>query len=104
MRLHELSSYALQTFILRDWKTKIGVAFQWEVDEIETFLEDLRLQSSNQRSIVALFERLANLNVGPIRVSASGSCSEQDLNQVIQEFFDAVRGSSSWREYFDNFL
>ena len=101
VRLHELSSYALQTFILRDWKTKIGVAFQWEVDEIETFLEDLRLQSSNQRSIVALFERLANLNVGPIRVSASGSCSEQDLNQVIQEFFDAVRGSSSWQGHFN---
>ena len=101
MRLHELGSYALQTFILRDWKTKIGVVSQREADEIETFLEDLRLLGSEQSSIAALFERLANLNVGPIRVSASGSCSEQDLNEVIREFFDIVRGSSSWQGHFN---
>src|SRR5271170_782320 len=75
VRRHELGSYVLQTFILRDWKTKIGVAPKWEVDEIETFLEDLRLQSSQQSSITALFERLAYLNVGPIRAFVSGSCS-----------------------------
>jgi hypothetical protein len=70
-----------------------------EVDEIETFLEDLRLHNGEQSSIV--FERLANLNIGPIRAFVSGSCSEQDLNEVIQEFFDAVRGSSAWQEHFD---
>jgi hypothetical protein len=101
VQLHELSSSALQIFILRQWKAKIGAASQREVDEIETLLEDLRLQSSKQSSITSLFERLANLNVGPIRASVSGSCSEQDLNEVIREFFDAVRGSSSWQEHFD---
>src|ERR1700732_2056531 len=75
VRLHKVSSYALQIYILRQWKAKIGVASQQESNEIETFLEDLRLQSSNQRSIVTSFERLANLNVGPIRAFVSGSCS-----------------------------
>ncbi|WP_158945306.1 hypothetical protein [Granulicella sp. S190] len=83
---------------------KIGVASQWEIDEIETFLEDLRLQSNEQSSIAALFKRLANLNVGPMRAIVSGSCSVQDLNEVIQEFFDVVRGSLPWHEYFDNLL
>jgi hypothetical protein len=101
VRRHERSSYALQILILRDWKTKIGVASQWEVDEIETFLGDLRLQSNEQSSIAALFERLANLNVGPIRAFVSGSCSVQDLNEVIRQFFDVVRGPLSWQEYFD---
>jgi hypothetical protein len=101
VRLHELGSYALQIFILRQWKAKIGVASRREIDEIEILLEDLRLQSSEQSSIPSLFERLGKLNVGPIRASVSGSCSEQDLNEVIREFFDAVRGSSSWQEHFD---
>ena len=101
VRLHELGSYALQIFVLRQWEAKTGVAFQREVDEIETFLADLRLKSSEQSSIDALFERLANLNVGPIRAFVSGSCSVQDLNEVIREFFDAVRGPSSWQEHFD---
>ena len=101
VRLHELGSYALQIFVLRQWEAKIGVASQRDVDEIETFLEDLRLKSSEQSSIAISFERLANLNIGPIRAFVSGSCSEQDLNEVIQEFFDVVRGSSSWQDYFD---
>ena len=101
VRLHELGSYTLQIFVLRQWEAKTGVASQWEIDEIETFLEDLRLKSSEQSSIATSFERLANLNIGPIRSFVSGSCSEQDLNEVIQEFFDVVSGSSSWQEHFD---
>jgi hypothetical protein len=101
VRLHEPDSYAFQTFLLQQWEAKIGVVSQREVEEIETFLEDLRLQGSEQSSIAALFERLANLNVGPIRALVSGSCSVQDLNEVIREFFDAVRGPSSWQEHFD---
>jgi hypothetical protein len=104
VRLHELGSYALQILVLRQWEAKTGVASQREVDEIETFLEDLRLISSEQSSIATSFERLANLNVGPIRASVSGSCSKQDLNEVIQKFFDVVRGSSSWQEHFDELI
>jgi hypothetical protein len=103
VRLHEVGSYALQIFVLRRWEVKTGVASQREVGEIETFLEDLRLKSSEQSSIATSFERLANLNIGPIRAFVSGSCSEHDLNEVIQEFFDVVRGSPSWQEHFDEF-
>jgi hypothetical protein len=102
VRLHELGSNALQILVLRQWEAKIGVASPREVDEIETFLENLRLKSNEQSSIVTSFERLANLNIGPIRAFVSGSCLEQNLNEVIQEFFDVVRGSSSWPEHFDD--
>ena len=101
VRLHELGSYALKIFVLRRWERKIGVVSQWERDEIATFLEDLRLESSEQNSIATSLERLANLNVGPVRAFVSGSCSDQDLNDVIHEFFDVVRGSLSWQEHFD---
>jgi hypothetical protein len=101
VRRHELGSYALQIFVLRQWEAKTGVASQREVDEIETFLADLRLKSSEQRSIATSFELLANLNIGPIRAFVSGSCSEHDLNEVVEEFFDVVPGSSSWQEHFD---
>ena len=37
VRLHELGSYALQIFVLRQWEAKIGVASPREMDEIETF-------------------------------------------------------------------
>ena len=104
VRLHELSSYTLKTFILPQWKTRIGATSKGEVEEIEVFLEDLRLQSSEQGGIASLFERLASLNVGPIRVFVSGSCSEQDLNEVVQEFFDEARGSSSWQEHFTSVI
>ena|SRR5271154_3905524 len=100
VQLHELSSYTLKTFILRQWKARIAAASKGEVEEIEIFLEDLRLQSGEPGGIASLFERLAGLNVGPIRAFVSGSCSEQGLNEVIPEFFDQARGSLSWKEHF----
>jgi hypothetical protein len=100
-RLQELSSYTLKILILRRWKTKIGAASKGEIDEVEIFLRDLQLQMSEHPPAAGFFERLANLNVGPIRAFVSGSCSEQDLNEVIQEFFDETYGSSSWQEHFD---
>jgi hypothetical protein len=92
VRLHEQSSYTLKTFILRHWKARIGSASKSEVEEIEIFLEDLRLQSGEPGGIASLFQRLADLNVGPIRAFVSGSCSEQDLNEVIAEFFGKLAG------------
>jgi hypothetical protein len=100
VRLHEMSSYTLKTFILRQWKARIGAASKEEVEEIVLLLEDLRLQSSEPDGITSLFQRLAGLNIGPVRVFVAGSCSEEDLNEVIPEFFDEARGSSSWQEHF----
>jgi hypothetical protein len=100
--LHEPSSYALTIFIVRQWKTKIESSSKDEIEEIQLFLEDLRLQNNNQAEIVSLFERLAHLNVGPIRTGVSGSCPEQDLNEVIEEYFDEARGASSWKDHFIN--
>jgi hypothetical protein len=88
---------------LRQWKTKIGAA-SGEVEEIEIFLEDLRLQRSEPNGIASLFERLAGLNVGIIRAFVSGSCPEQDLNEVIPEFFEEARGSSLWQEHFTSVI
>ncbi|MGF7183651.1 hypothetical protein HDF11_005184 [Tunturiibacter psychrotolerans] len=103
VRRHEVGSFTLQIFILRQWKAKVGIGSQHEADEIATFLEDLRFQSREQLPPASLFQRLSNLNVGPIRASVSGSCSVQDLNEVIREAFETVRGSSPWQEHFDNF-
>jgi hypothetical protein len=75
-----------------------------EIEEIEIFLEDLRFQSGDLGGTASLFERLAGLNVGPIRSFVSGTCSEQDLNEVIPEFFDEARGSSSWQEHFTSVI
>jgi hypothetical protein len=102
VRMHEPSSYTLMTFIVRQWKTKIGVTSKDEVEEVELFLEDLRLQNNNQSEIASLFERLAYLNVGPIRTGVSGSCSDQELNEVIEKYFEEARGSSSWKDHFIN--
>jgi hypothetical protein len=101
VRLHELSSYTLEIFILRQWKTKVGAASKGEIDEVQIFLRDLRLQMSERPPAAGFFERLANLNVGPIRAFVSGSCFEQDLHEVTREFFDETHGSSSWQEHFD---
>jgi hypothetical protein len=102
VRRHDAGSYVLQFFVLRQWEAKIGVASQREADEIATFLEDLRFQNSDQHPIASLFQRLSNLSVGPIRAFASGSCAVEDLNEVIQKYFEIVSGSSSWQEHFDN--
>jgi hypothetical protein len=101
VRLHKPSSYALQAFVLHHWKAKLGVTSRREANEIETFLEDLRLQIGEEDSMAPLFQRLSNLNIGPVRAFVSGSCSVQDLDEVVREFFDSVGGSPSWREQFD---
>jgi hypothetical protein len=104
VRLREHNSHTLKSFILQQWKTRIGAASKNEIDEVEIFLSDLRLQTSEPSPTADFFERLANLNVGPIRASLSGDCSEQDLNDVIQEFFDKTRASLSWQENFENLI
>jgi hypothetical protein len=89
---------------LRQWKTKLKITSTNEIEEIESLLGDFHLRSRTQSAITSLFERLQSLNVGPIRAFVSGSCSEQNLNEVVQKFFDETRGASSWQDYFTSII
>jgi hypothetical protein len=101
VRLHALNSYTLTSYVLRDWKTKIKAASKTEVGDVEIFLKDLRHHSRKQDYGETFFEGMEDLNVGPVRAFASGSCSIQDLDAIIQTSFDELHESSSWREHFD---
>ena len=101
LRLHALDSYTLTSYVLRDWEAKIDFASKSELGEVEVFLRDLRNHCRKQDSVTPFFDGLDGLSVGPIRAFVSGSCSIQDLDVVIQVFFDEkTYGSSSWREHF----
>jgi hypothetical protein len=100
VRLREQNSSTLKAFILRQWKTKVGVLSKEDLSEVETFLLDLEVQTGGQIGSDAFFEQSASLNVGPVRSSVSGSCYEQDLIQVIEVFFDVAPESASWQEQF----
>lgn len=100
VRVHELDSYVLKVLVFRQWKTRVGIAREDDVTEIESFLDDLRFQNVKQPRTATLFDRLGRLNVGPIRALVSGSCFERDLDEVIREFFDETRASPSWQEHF----
>jgi hypothetical protein len=101
LRLHSLHSYALNGYVLRDWRKKIEARSKSELEDVEIFLEDLRHHCRNQDSDAPLFVASDRLSVGPIRALVSGSCSIRDLDAVIQMFFDDTCGSSFWREHFD---
>ena len=101
LRLHALDSYTLTSYVLRDWETKIDFASKSDLVEVEIFLRDLWNHCREQESVTSFFDGLDGLSVGPIRAFVSGSCSIQDLDVVIQVFFDEkTYGSSSWREHF----
>jgi hypothetical protein len=100
MRLHEPSSSALKIFILRQWKAKVRAKSKNDIDEVETFLRDIRERRDKQFEITPLLEGLAGLNVGPMRSFASGSCTIDELDQVIEESFDDTVGSPPWHEHF----
>jgi hypothetical protein len=102
LRSHEHESDTISGYVIRDWKTRIEGAPASEVDEIEVFLGDIRLQIREQQATTLLFERLQELGVGPIRSFVSGSCSASGLDEVIPLFFDGVPKSSSWPEHFEN--
>jgi hypothetical protein len=101
LRLHALDSYALNGYVLRDWRRKIEAPPNSELEDVEIFLKDLRHHCRNQDSDTRLFVGLDRLSVGPIRVFVSGSCSIQDLDAAIQMFFDDTCGYSFWPEHFD---
>jgi hypothetical protein len=92
----------MSAYVIRDWKTRIKGAPASEVDEIEVFFEDIRLQVREQQAATLFFERLQELAVGPIRSLVLGSCSASGLDEVISLFFDGVPESSSWPEHFEN--
>jgi hypothetical protein len=101
LRLHTLDSYALNGYVLRDWRKKTGAPSKSELEDVEIFLKDLRNYCRNEDSGTPLFDGLKRLSVGPIRAFVSGSCSIQDLDAEIQMFFDDTCGSTFWREHFD---
>jgi hypothetical protein len=102
LRLHALDSYALNGYVLRDWRKRIGAPSNSELEDVEIFLKDLRHHCGNQDSDTSLlFDGLDRLSVGPIRAFVSGSCSIQDLDAEIQKFLDETFGSSFWRDHFD---
>jgi hypothetical protein len=102
IRSHEHESYTLSAYVIRDWKTRIEGAPASEVNEIELFLEDIRIQICEQQAATLFFERLQELAVGPIRSLVSDSCSASRLDEVISLFFEGVPESSSWPEHFEN--
>ena len=102
LRSHEQECYTISAYAIRDWKIRIEGAPAREVDELESFLEDIRLQICEQQAATLFFERLQELVVGPIRSLVSGSCSASGLDEVIPLFFDGIPKSSSWPEHFDN--
>jgi hypothetical protein len=96
-----LDSYTLAGYVLREWKQKLGINDLCEYDDINFFINDLRHQCGMLPLDTSFFQILKNLDVGPIRVFVSGSCSTQDLDEIIQMFFDKTSVASSWRERFD---
>ena len=102
LQLHARDSYTLTSYVLRDWETKIGVVSKRELSDIENLLNDLRHHSRRQDSDGSFFKTLEVLNVGTIRAFVSGSCSLQDLDTVVQVFFDETGDGARWRDHFDN--
>jgi hypothetical protein len=102
LRLHAIDSYALNGYVLRDWRKKIEAASKSDFEDVEIFLKDLRHHCRNQDSVTSVFDGLDRLSFGPIRPLVSGSCSFKDLDEVVQVFFNGETcGSSSWLEHFD---
>jgi hypothetical protein len=100
--LHTPDSYTLAGYVLRDWQTKIEATSKHDLGDIEFFLKDLRGHSKKQDDVASFFNGLDGLGVGPIRAFVSGSCLTEDLDVVIQTFFDETRGAAFWKEHFDN--
>jgi hypothetical protein len=96
-----LDSYALTSYVLQGWETKIKATSESDFADVEIFLKDLQYHGRKRDYVASFFDRLGGLSVGPIRTFVSGSCSLGDLDEVIQSFFDHPRGTSSWRQYFD---
>jgi hypothetical protein len=102
LRLHAPDSRALAGYVLRDWERIVKVSSRDDRDDIGIFIQDFRDHIRKQPLDTSFFDRLGGLNVGPIRAFVSGSCSMQDLDTVIPEFFAGIRDAFSWREHFDN--
>jgi hypothetical protein len=102
LRLHAPDSPALTGYVMRNWEGIVKVSSRNDRDDIRIFIQDFRDHIRKQPFDTSLFDRLAGLSIGPIRAFVSGSCSVQDLDTVISEFFADIRDAFSWRECFDN--
>jgi hypothetical protein len=102
LRLHAPDSTVLAGYVLRDWERRAKVSSKSDRNDIGIFIQDFRDHIREQPLDTSFFDRLDGLSVGPIRAFVSGSCSVQDLDIVIPQFFANLRATSSWREHFDN--
>ena len=86
---------------MREWKTKIEVASDTDLVDIQFFLEDLQHYNAvNSSESADYFEYLRTLNVGPVRTSSAGSCSVEELDAVLPMLFDGKIATHVWQESF----
>jgi len=102
LQLRVKTSSALAGYVLHDWEAKIQIRAKNELGDVEEFLEDLGHHSRASRSSDSrFFDRIGELNIGPIRQFVSGSCLVQDLGSVIPTFFDGRVDPSDWQRSFE---
>jgi hypothetical protein len=102
LRIHLQDSFALNGYVLRNWRAKIEAASECELDDVENFLQDLRHHSRTSKTPGAsFFDQLDNLSVGPVRALVSGSCLLSDLETVLPMFFEGELQTSTWQTSFD---
>jgi hypothetical protein len=102
LRLHLSDEYELKGFLLKEWRDLLRVP-SYDEEEIEIFVGSLRSEIKSNNSGRAFLEKIDGLGVGPIRMFASGSCSTDDLDQIVPLFFEGrVLSRGSWQDDFDH--
>jgi len=103
LRGQDNNSCVLTGYVLRGWETKIRVASDKELEDVGIILEDLRYYSrvAPSSSGGRFFDRLASLNVGPVRERVSGSCHLEELDTVLPIFFEGEIVTVPWQLFFD---
>jgi hypothetical protein len=99
--LEGTSSCALRGLVLPNWETALSIASESEIQFVREFLEDVHHYTQmDSLSAKSFFERIADLNVGPIRTFVTGRCAVEDLEANIGPFFSAKLSGSSLPAFF----
>ncbi len=89
------------SYVLREWKTKIKASSNADVIDIQFFLEDLlHYNCVDNLWCSDYFDYIGTLNVGPVRISGTGSCSVDELDTVLPMVFGREIATHIWRESF----